>query len=362
MLRCGSLATSAVARSGRGSALRVQRAEAEVWRCYLSGELRQLRALSSRSFSSQVQTRGPASGDGVSPWGGASGTSLAELSDRAGFLPRPEVFDERLKPGFRGGRALLIFFLCNAVPFSALLYYLREQRSARSQLSLLALPSSPDDAAAEALRVMRTSAVCFLLQDAEAVGTSFGGALRVDPHPAEIKAYVPPTEPLALIPQLERNVITDLFEAPVIGGLGFVHFAVSRRSAEGAAVAAGRRRAGLLYMSHTRGAYCTVSGQLSVLADPESKRRYWKGNWSAAFPPPMPSASGPPSAAPGAVLEEIPPWMSEDYLLLRLAVDEASVQSVVDGPQRWDTRRVKRNNVAADAEGCKWKFVAPGAF
>ncbi|CAE8615943.1 unnamed protein product, partial [Polarella glacialis] len=87
------------ARSGRGSALRVQRAEAEVWRCYLSGELRQLRALSSRSFSSQVQTRGPASGDGVSPWGGASGTSLAELSDRAGFLPRPEVFDERLKPG-----------------------------------------------------------------------------------------------------------------------------------------------------------------------------------------------------------------------------------------------------------------------
>lgn len=326
----------------------------------LRGNLRCFGLKSHRVFSTDVQARGTAPGSGIAPLDGRAG-SLAELSDRAGFLPKPEAFDERLKPGFRGGRALFIFFLCNAMPFSALLYYLSEQRSQKAQLSLLALPSSADDVASEVLRVIRTSAASFLLQDAEAVGSSFGGALRVDPHAPETNAYVPPKEPLPLLPQMERNVVTDLFEAPAVGGLGFVHFALSKSSIEGAAVQAGRRRAGLLYMSHTRGAYCTVSGQLSVLSDEDSKRRYWKSIWSSSFAPPSVPASQ-PSATPGSVAQEPPPpWRSDDYLLIRLAVDEASLQAIVDGPQRWDARRVRRLRGASTVEGSpNWDFVVPG--
>jgi len=305
-----------------------------------------------RFLSTEVQ-RSTGPGASVAPLDGTAG-SLAELSERAGYLPRPDTFDERLKPGFRGGKALFVFFLCNAVPFSALLYYLREQREQRAQLSLLALPATGEEVAAEAVRVIRTSAACFLIQDAEAVGRNFGGALRVDPHPPEASAYVPPTEPLPLLPQVERNVVTDLFEAPAVGGLGFIHFAVSKNSVEGAAVAAGRRRAGLLYLSHTRGAYCTVSGQLSVLSDPESKRRYWKTAWVASFAPPEAPAAA-PSAAPSAVEEAPPPWLSDDYMLLRLAVDEASLQTVVDGPSRWDARHVRRTSRGTDES--KWELL-----
>lgn len=34
------------------------------------------------------------------------------------------------------------------------------------------------------------------------------GALRVDPHPPEATAYVPPTGPLPIVPQMERNFLT----------------------------------------------------------------------------------------------------------------------------------------------------------
>eukprot|EP00933_Yihiella_yeosuensis_P072796 TRINITY_DN81328_c0_g1_i1.p1 TRINITY_DN81328_c0_g1~~TRINITY_DN81328_c0_g1_i1.p1 ORF type:complete len:368 (-),score=79.83 TRINITY_DN81328_c0_g1_i1:126-1172(-) len=342
-------------------------------RCQRQLPLRRLRtrltplAYRTLATSTEVTPQSSHGAGGIAPLEGGRGSSLAELSERAGYLPQPEAFDERLKPGFRGGRALFIFFLCNAIPFTGLLYYLNEQREARAELSMLALPQTADDVAGEALRVIRTSAACFLLQDAEAVGTSFGGALRVDPHPPEASAYVPPTEPLPLIPQMERNVVTDLFEAPAVGGLGFIHFAVSRKSAEGAAVLAGRRRGGLLYLSHTRGAYCTVSGQLSVLSDPESKRRYWKGVWASAFPPPLPPAQTVPSAAPSAAVaqtaqESSPAWQSEDYLLLRLAVDEASLQSIVDSPARWEASRVQRVGTASDPQGKSWKLVSGQAI
>lgn len=314
-----------------------------------------LRALprAGRCFSAVAPVRG-SDGDQLQRGGGEA--SLAELSERAGFLPKPEAFDERLKPGFRGGKALFVFFLANAVPFGAVLYYLREQREQRAQLSMLSLPASADEVAAEALRVVRTSSSCLLLQDAEASHAGYGGALYVDPHSPEATAYVPPTEPLPLLPQLERNVITDLFESPSVGGLGFIHLAVSASSPTGQAVARGRRKAGLLYISQIRGAYCTVSGQLSVLSDPESKRRYWKAAWAASFPPP-PAPPAAPSASGLPPPEALPPWLSADYMLLRLAVDEASLQAIVDGPQRWDARRVHRLDRAAAAEGAQWAFV-----
>lgn len=303
-----------------------------------------------RYTSSSVERSGLGAGTALQP--GTREASLAELSQRAGFLPKPEAFDERLKPGFRGGKALFVFFLCNAAPFGALLYYLREQREERAQLSLISLPVSADEVAVEALRVIRTSAACFLLQDTEINGTGYGGALRVDPHSPEGTAYTPPTEPLTLLPQLERNVLTDLFESPAVSGLGFIHFAISKSSPLGDAVAKGRRKAGLLYLSHTRGAYCTVSGQLSVLTDPESKRRYWKGVWAASFVDPL------PVAAPGQSPKEAPPpWLSGDYMLLRLAVDEACLQSIVDSPQRWESRRVQLIERSSSAEGARWGFV-----
>ncbi|CAE7449803.1 kdelr2 [Symbiodinium natans] len=171
----------------------------------------------------------------------APGESLTALSERAGYVPRPPLPEEDPKPGFRGGKALFIFFLCNAVPFAALMYYLREQRTQRTQMALLSLPSLPEDIAAEVLRVTRTSSVCFLLQDAEATANRVAGTLRVDPHAPEASAYVPPTEPLPLVPQLERNFLTDLVESPAVSGLGFVHFAVAKASPEGRAVAEGRR-------------------------------------------------------------------------------------------------------------------------
>lgn len=272
-------------------------------------------------------------------------TNLAGLADRAGFVPKPEAFDKRLEPGFRGGKALFTFFLLNAIPFGGLLYYLREQSSQRAQFSLLALPSSADDVVGEALRIVRTAATCFLVQQPS---SEYAGVLRVDPHPPEGTAFAPPTEPLPLVPNMERNVLTDLLESPVVPGLGFIQFAVSANSSFGRQVAAGHRRASLLYTSNSRGAYCTISGQLSVLADPESRRRYWKNAWFMSFPPlpsPAPlgavvSAAGKPSAPS---TDETPqPWLHPDYILVRLAVDEATLHTVVDGPQRWEQRRVVR--------------------
>lgn len=290
-----------------------------------------------------------------------------QLSEQAGFLPRPEVFDERLKPGFRGGRALFAFFLCNAIPFCGLLYYLREQRSTRAELSLGVLPSDAEAVVTEALRVIRTSAACFLVQASASpihggVHGSGGAVLRVDPHSPEGTAFVPATEPLPMVPQLARNDLTDLLESPPVPGLGFVHFAVSRSSPLGQTIAAGHRQACLLYVSATRGAYCTVAGQLSVLTDAESRRRYWKGLWASAFPlaaqqpsvvEPSPSAMKPLQSVQSE--QVTPAWQAEDYLLLRLAVSEATLQASVDGPQRWDCRRVVR----ADSDGAsRWAFVS----
>ncbi|CAK0807307.1 unnamed protein product [Prorocentrum cordatum] len=192
----------------------------------------------------------------------------------------------------------------------------------------------------------------------------YGTMLHVDPHPPEGKAYVPPTEPLPLLPQLERNVLTDALESPPAPGLAFVHFAVSRGSPQGAAVLAGRRRASLLYASSTRGAYCSVSGSLSVLGDAESRRRYWRtpGMWSLAFlqagPAAAAAAPAPTASVSPPAPEEAPkPWEQQDYILLRLAVDEVSLSSVVDGPQRWEQRRVRR--LGSGTDGPEWILAPP---
>lgn len=259
------------------------------------------------------------------------------------------------------------------MPLGALLYYLREQRLSRAQLSLGALPVVADEVAAEVLRVIRTSGVCFLVQPAGLAGEPWGAGgavLRVDPHAPEGTAFVPPTEPLPLVPQLARNDLTDLLESPPVAGLGFVHLAVSRASPFGTAIAAGHRRASLLYVSSTRGAYCTISGQVSVLSDPEARRRYWRAAWAPSFPPRLPaqdarprlpSAGAPASGSAAAQAEpaELPPaWQHEDYLLLRLAVAEATLQASASGAQRWDSRRVVRR--ADDTgDGPKWDLVAP---
>lgn len=306
-------------------------------------------------------------GGALVPEGPLGAGSLAHLQEQAGFLPRPEAFDERLKPGFRGVKALFVFFLCNAVPLAAVLWYLREQRASRSQLSLGALPAQPEDVAAEVMRVVRTAGVCFLVQEETSPGSGNGSVVRVDPHTPEGTAYVPPTEPLPLVPHMERNDLTDIFESPPVNGLGFIHFAVSRNSSIGRALAAGHRRAGLLYMSHTRGAYCSVGGQISVLTDAESRRRYWKNLWSLSFPvaleatvrPVAPSAAGPSGAAPAAQADPHPAWQNPDYLLVRLAVAEATLRPAVDGPGRWDARRIVRRSDMGEA---KWDLlVAPVA-
>lgn len=299
--------------------------------------------------------------------------TLAQLSQTSGLLPRPEIDDERLKPGFRGGKALAIFFLLNAVPFGGLLYYLRAERDRRAEMSLMALPAQPEDVAAEAQRVVRTAATCFMLKP---VGTSAAGAgaatgaaltVRVDPHPPEGTAYVPPTEPLPLVPQLERNDITDIFESPTVAGLDFIHFALSRSSPSGASVLAGDRQASLLYVSHARGAYCTIIGQMSVLADADSRRHYWKGPWASSFPllqQASPTVSAVPSAGSvsGTSAERLlppAPWANSDYLLVRFAVSEVCLGVLVEGPQRWDERRIQRLDERRAGEGGRKWAQAP---
>lgn len=275
------------------------------------------------------------------------GTALADLTERGGFLPRPDVFDEKLKPGFRGGRALFVFFFCNAVPFGAVLYYFREQRTQRTQMSLLALPRGADEVAAEALRVVRTASTCFLMQG----GVRQGATVRIDPHLPEGAAYVPPTEPLPLVPQMERSAITDIFESPSVPGLKYVHFALSRASAAAAPILAGERQASLLYISNTRGAYCTVSGQLSILIDAESRRRYWRSLWTASFPACEPEKAG-------SALEPSSQWQHGDYMLIRLSVSEVALQAAVDGPQRWQEQRVQLlDSVVGEQAGTRWAVV-----
>lgn len=290
-------------------------------------------------------------------------TSLAQLAHRGGFIPKPEVYDERLKPGFRGGRALLVFFLCNAVPFGALLYYLREERSNRAQMSLIALPSSAQGVVEESLRVIRTAPTCFFLQQDDTGGANVG-ALHVDVHPPEGTAYLPPTAPLPMLPQLERNILTDALESPPVPGLGFVHFALSRSSKQGQSIVAGSRQASLLYHSGTREAYCSLNGQLSVLADADQRRRYWKASWAACFPAEVGQAPGVPPAAAATALgnptstEPVaapPAWMHKDYMLVRLAVTHVDLHSVVGSSQRWVGRHAHR------LEGREWALKHPDA-
>mmetsp|Transcript_3579 Transcript_3579/g.6989 ORF Transcript_3579/g.6989 Transcript_3579/m.6989 type:complete len:381 (+) Transcript_3579:63-1205(+) len=293
------------------------------------------------------------------PMAGSS-SALADLTERGGLMPKPETFDERLKPGFRGGRALFLFFLCNAVPFSAVLYYFREQRTQRTQMSLLTLPATADDVAAEALRVVRTASACFLVQRSGSSSGQRSTTVRVDPHAPEGTAYVPPTEPLPLVPQMPRNEITDVFESPSTPGLRYIHFAISRQSVAAAPVLAGERQASLLYISASRAAYCNVGGQLSILSDPEARRRFWRPHWALSFPPGRRAES---AARQGSHEAEPPPlWQHEDYILLRLAVNEVSLQAAEDGPQRWEERRVCVSGSlpgAADEEGsAKWALVS----
>jgi len=289
-----------------------------------------------------------------------SSSALADLTERGGLMPKPETFDERLKPGFRGGRALFLFFLCNAIPFGAVLYYFREQRTQRTQMSLLTLPLTAEDVAAEALRVVRTASACFLVQGGSSSGQR-STAVRVDPHAPEGTAYVAPTEPLPLVPQLPRNEITDIFESPSKPGLRYIHFAISRQSAAAAPVLAGERQASLLYVSTSRAAYCNVCGHLSILSDPEARRHFWRPRWALSFPP----GHGAESAAPQRNHEtEAPPsWAHEDYILLRLSINEVSLQATEDGPQRWQERRICVSGSlpgTAEEQGSeKWVLIAP---
>lgn len=254
----------------------------------------------------------------------------------------PEAYDERLQPGFRGGKSLFLFFLCNAVPFSALVYYLKSERAERAQLSLHSLPETAEEVVAEVLRVIRTSPTCFLSQGTDAVSS-----VRVDPHAPEGRPYVPPTGPLPIVPQMGRNEITDLLESPPVAGLGYIHFALARSSTLGKAVLSGNRRANLLYVSPARGAYCNIGGHLSVLTDPESRRRYWKTWWVATLP-----------AGRESEQEQTEPWKTSEYVLVRFAVDDASIQSMVDGPQVWDFRRVRLSYGDKQASDSSW-VLAP---
>merc|ERR1712118_367120 len=121
-------------------------------------------------------------------------------------------------------------------------------------------------------------------------------------------------------------------EVPTASGLGYIHFALHRSSAPAARALAGRRRASLLYSSSTRGAYCTVDGLLSVLTDNELRRHYWKSHWASAFP----CASAVGAQEPDS-LEQVPPWSSGDYVLVRLAVDEVVLRLFKRAPRRGST-------------------------
>lgn len=283
------------------------------------------------------------------------GTSLGQLSERSGFVPKPDFFEPEVKSDHRGKRALLLFLLCNAIPFGALVYYVREQRAERAQMSLLALPLSAGDVVAEAVRIMRTSSSCFFQRH----GDASSDVLLVDPHHPEASVHATPTGPLPLLPDEDRNAFTDIFEFPSSVGPGFVHFAVSRNSSAGQAVLAGDRQAHLMYLSPTREAYCTVNGQLSVLSDPDSRRRYWKSVWAFSFP----SESAPAKEQSQAGVPEAPtPWTAADYLLLRLAVTEVSIHAMGAGPQRWQARRARRESGSSrTGEGAEWSLVVPGA-
>merc|ERR1712137_1261732 len=172
-----------------------------------------------------------------------------------------------------------------------------------------------------------------------------GASLQVDPHFPQNEAFVPSKEPLPFLPHLERNEFTDLLESPTTSGMGFIHFAVSRASSQGQALLAGQREANLLYMSHVRGAYCTVAGRVSVLEDPEALRRYWKSSWNSSFPV-FPAQDG----------EEAPPaYTHSDVMLVRIAVTNVALHGLVEGPGRWDGKQVQlAANDTVDGGDRRW--------
>lgn len=266
--------------------------------------------------------------------------------ERSGFLPQPQPMEPEVQKGFRGGRALFIFFLVNAVPVGYVVYYIRDQRAQREEEMLMNLPVAPEDIAAEALSIVRTSPLCFCLLG--------GDVVRIDPHTPEPSVMTLPQGDLPLMPGLEKSPLTDIFMAERPDGcpLSIVHFALPKSQAHAESIRKGERKASLLYSSLSRGAYCVVEGTLSFIDDPELRRHYWRRQWAATLPFAAPMKE---EKADNGAAEELSrqPWECADYALVRLTVSGVSLRQMVADPQCWQSRNVKR--LVSDGEkSAKW--------
>lgn len=252
---------------------------------------------------------------------------LPTARERAGFLPQPQPMEPEVQKGFRGGKALFIFFLVNAVPAGYVVYYIRDQRAQREEQMLMALPVAPEDVASEALYVARTSPLCFCLLGVDLV--------RIDPHAPEDAVMTLPQGDLQFVPQLEKSPLTDIFTAEKSTGqpLSVIHFALPRSSAYAESIHSGHRKAKLLYSSQSRGAYCLVEGTLSFIDDPELRRHYWRRQWAATLPFAAPADNN--------RTDSPMPWECADYVLVRMMVSGISLRPLVADPQCWQSRDVQ---------------------
>lgn len=274
--------------------------------------------------------------------------------ERAGFLPQPQPMEPEVQKGFRGGKALFIFFLVNAVPVGYMVYYIRDQRAQREEEMLMNLPIAPQEVAAEALFIARTSPLCFCLLG--------GDVVRIDPHTPEPSVMTLPQGDLPLVPGFEKSPLTDVFTAERPEGcpLSIVHFALPKSQAHAESIRKGQRKATLLYSSPSRGAYCLVEGSLSFVDDPELRRHYWRRQWAATLP------FLAPQATKGAAKKEVtktdkaveaeasrPAWECADYALMRFTVSGVSLRPMVANPQCWQSRNVKLQ-VSDGQNAAKW--------
>lgn len=211
---------------------------------------------------------------------------------------------------------MFAFFLLNAVPVSAAVWYFRQQKEELVQNMVRSLPSVSADVIRESMRVMRSAPHPMLVFGERA------SVFRIDPHPPGSVVLLPNvTDDKNAI----DNALSDLFTTDANDAIPLraIHFCMSKASFGTIREATSHA---LVYTSPSRQGYVTLRGKVAAIEDASLRERLWKRHWHSLVAP----FDGEPHQNP-------------DYVLVRMVPDEVRFQSMA---VQWDASTVRR-----DADG-----------
>lgn len=197
--------------------------------------------------------------------------------------------------------------------------------------------------------ILTSGAEAFLILHGSSIAPGLS-VQRVESLPPEEAPLRRNHEVAAAVPDLEKSELLSQFlytedhRPPQKGGmkqqgdfsserypLRAVHFAVPRASEAGTSfVEQGLRRHSLFYHSQLRNAYCTLTGTVAVVEDPELRRRYWTDRWRSCVAP----------REGGFDREEDALCESLDYVLVRFRPEEVELRASTVG-EAFAGRRLK---------------------